>query len=134
MTLFLENEWAPEPAPAGTWTLRLTNLSEATLKDYTLSVTTITRIIPEHFIEGGCLLRRTANFHEFAPDEGVRLAPGATWTLRAEDLFRCPSIATMRPRRPGSARAVLFRGADWRPDPRFCRPRPAVPGACQRGG
>ncbi|MEO5615558.1 MAG: hypothetical protein ABIR04_11655, partial [Cypionkella sp.] len=90
MTLFLENEWASEPAPAGTWTLRLTNLSETVLTDFTLSVTTITRIMPEHYVEGGRFLRRTANFHEFAPFEGVRLAPGDAWTLRAEGLFRSP--------------------------------------------
>ena len=46
MTLFLENAWAPEPAPAGTWTLTLTNLSDEVLRDFTLSVTTITRIMP----------------------------------------------------------------------------------------
>ncbi|MGV8984754.1 MAG: beta-N-acetylhexosaminidase [Cypionkella sp.] len=90
MTLFLENEWAPEPAPAGCWTLRLTNLSETTLAGFTLSVTTITRIMPEHHVEGARFLRRTANFHEFAPLEGTRLAPGATWTFRAEGLFRSP--------------------------------------------
>jgi len=90
MTLFLENAWAPEPAPAGTWTLTLTNLSDEVLRDFTLSVTTITRIMPEHEVTGARFLRRTANYHEFAPLEGVSLAPGASWTFHAEGLFRSP--------------------------------------------
>lgn len=90
MTLFLENSWAPDPAPEGSWTVRLTNLSDTALRDFTLAITTITRIMPVHFVEGARLLRRTANFHEFAPLEGLVLAPGQSWTFRAEGLFRSP--------------------------------------------
>lgn len=90
MTLFLENAWAPAPAPAGTWTLTLTNLSDEVLRDFTLSVTTITRIMPEHHVTGARFLRRTANFHEFAPLEGAVLRPGESWTFQAEGLFRSP--------------------------------------------
>ena len=46
MTLFLENVWSPDPVPAGTWTVTLTNLSGEPLHDFTLSLTTITRIMP----------------------------------------------------------------------------------------
>ena len=49
MTLFLENTWTAEPAPAGTWTLTLHNLGEAALSDFSLSVTTITRVMPGFF-------------------------------------------------------------------------------------
>lgn len=90
MTLFLENTWLPDPAPAGTWEIRLTNLSDAVLADFTLSVTTITRIMPVHQVTGARFLRRVANYHEFAPPEGEQLAPGATWTFQAEGLFRSP--------------------------------------------
>jgi len=90
MTLFLENSWAPLPEPEGTWSLKLTNLSEQPLADFTLSVTTITRIMPEHRVKGATLLRRTANFHEFAPPTGLTLAPGQSWAFSAEGLFRSP--------------------------------------------
>ncbi|MGV8949813.1 MAG: beta-N-acetylhexosaminidase [Cypionkella sp.] len=88
--LFLENSWSPEPAPAGTWTLKLTNLSDEVLRDFTLSVTTITRIMPLHEVHNARFLRRTANYHEFAPLDGQSLAPGASWSFEAEGLFRSP--------------------------------------------
>jgi len=88
--LFLENSWSPEPAPAGTWALKLTNLGDAPLVDFTLSVTTITRIMPEHHVYGAKFLRRTANYHEFAPLDVESLAVGATWSFEAEGLFRSP--------------------------------------------
>ncbi|MBH1973542.1 MAG: beta-N-acetylhexosaminidase [Rhodobacteraceae bacterium] len=88
--LFLENSWAAEPKPAGTWTLALTNLGTAPLSDFTLSVTTITRIMPEHEVRGARFLRRCANYHEFAPLDGKALAVGETWRFEAEGLFRSP--------------------------------------------
>lgn len=90
MTYVLENRWTRHPLPAGTWQIRLTNLSEAPLAGFTLSVTTITRIMPEHDVRGARFLRRVANFHEFAPFEGVVIAPGDTWAFEAEGLFRSP--------------------------------------------
>ena len=90
MTLFLENAWTPKPAPDGTWTVTLHNLGETELADFTLSLTTITRIMPEHSLDGARLVRRVANFHEFAPPQGLRLAPGQRWTFRAEGLNRSP--------------------------------------------
>lgn len=90
MTLFLENRWLPDPAPAGTWEITLTNLADDTLADFTLSVTTITRIMPVHHVAGARFLRRTANYHEFAMPEGKTLGSGAAWTFQAEGLFRSP--------------------------------------------
>ena len=90
MTLFLENAWSPEPAPAGTWTLRLTNLGNQALTDFTLSLTTITRIMPVHEVYGARFLRRTANYHEFAPLDNRPLASGESWEFEAEGLFRAP--------------------------------------------
>lgn len=90
MTYFLENRWTPHPLPAGTWEIRLINLSDAALSDFTLSVTTITRIMPVHEVRGARFLRRVANYHEFAPLQGVTLAPGESWTFEAEGLFRSP--------------------------------------------
>ena len=88
--LFLENAWEEAPHPAGTWTLRLTNLSDKALTGFTLSLTSITRVLADHWVENGRLLRRHANFHEFAPPEGLALAPGDSWTLRIEGLNRSP--------------------------------------------
>lgn len=90
MTLFLENAWAPKPGPDGTWTVVLHNLGEADLTDFSLSLTTITRIMPEHSIEGARLKRRVANYHEFLPPEGFQLAPGQRWTFQASGLNRSP--------------------------------------------
>jgi hexosaminidase len=90
MTFFLENRWTPDPLPAGTWELRLTNLSDASLAGFTLSVTTITRIMPVNRVHGARFVRRVANYHEFAPFDGVTIAPGESWTVRAEGLFRSP--------------------------------------------
>ncbi len=90
MTLFLENRWTPHPLPAGTWQVRLINLSDRMLAGFTLSVTTITRIMPVHQVRGARFLRRVANSHEFAPPDGRTLAPGETWEFEAEGLFRSP--------------------------------------------
>ncbi len=82
MTLFLENTWTPHPLSAGTWTVTLINLGEEDLADFTLSLTTITRIMPEHRLEGARLVRRVANFHEFAPPEGLHPPPARAGASR----------------------------------------------------
>lgn len=88
MTLFLENRWTANPLPHGTWELRLTNLSDAPIADFTLSLTSITRVNPVHEVRGGRLVKRVANFHEFAPLAGATFAPGESWTFQIEGLFR----------------------------------------------
>ncbi|WBU59877.1 beta-N-acetylhexosaminidase [Paracoccus albus] len=90
MTLFLENAWSPAPAPDGSWTVTLHNLGEEELANFTLSVTTITRIMPEHDIVGAKVLRRVANYHELAPPEGTRLKAGDTWRFSVSGLNRMP--------------------------------------------
>lgn len=95
MSLFLENAWSPDPAPKGAWTVTLHNLGETDLTGFRLSVTTITRIVPEHRpehrIEGARLVRRVANYHEFEPPKELRLTPGARWSFRAEGLNSAPA-------------------------------------------
>ena len=90
MTLFLENSWSPLPEPAGTWQVKLTNLSDQPLADFTLSMTTITRIMPGHELINAKLLHRDANFHQFAPPEGLVVPPGAAWSFEAVGLNRSP--------------------------------------------
>lgn len=90
MTYFLENTWLPDPAPAGTWQLTLTNLSDLSLRDFRLSLTSITRIMPDHTIAGATFHKRAANFHEFAPAQPAPLAPGESWTFSITGLNRSP--------------------------------------------
>ena len=47
MTYRIENAWSPEPAPAGTLTITLHNLSDEPLAGFTLSYTAITRVMPD---------------------------------------------------------------------------------------
>ncbi len=90
MTLFLENSWTPAPGGEGLWTVTLHNLSDETITGFTLSLTTITRIMPLHEITNMRLLRRVANFHECAPPEGLTLSPGDSWRFSASGLNRRP--------------------------------------------
>lgn len=90
MVLFLENSWTPNPQPAGSWTVTLFNLGDDELTDFTLSITTITRIMPEHDLIGAKLLRRVANFHEFSPPETLYLKPGDRWRFSVSGLNRSP--------------------------------------------
>lgn len=106
--LLLENAWEAVPHPAGTWVLTLTNLSDAVLADFTLSLTSITRVMPAHEIENGRLVIRNANFHQFAPPEGLRLAPGAAWVMRIEGLNRSPF------HRNDAAKTAWVTGSDGR--------------------
>ena len=90
MTYFLENAWHPAPAPDGTWTVTLTNLSDTPLTDFKLSLTSITRIMPTHELTGAKFLRRDANFHEFAPVDANPIAPGDSWTFCVTGINRSP--------------------------------------------
>lgn len=90
MVLFLENSWSATPTPGGTWTLILTNLADETLRDFTLSLTSITRVEAAHRLDNAHLVRRNANYHEFAPLNGAPLAPGASWRFQVEGLNRAP--------------------------------------------
>lgn len=87
----VENSWSPDPAPAGTLTVTLHNLSDQPLAGFRLSCTAITRVLPEAPpAENAVLLRRDANYHQFAPPEGLTVPPGGSWTFRATGLNRSP--------------------------------------------
>lgn len=90
MTYFLENAWLPDPAPAGTWQITLTNLSDAPLSNFRLSLTSITRIMPDHDITSATFHKRAANFHEFAPTDPAPLGAGQSWTFSVTGLNRSP--------------------------------------------
>ncbi|MBB5721184.1 hexosaminidase [Loktanella ponticola] len=90
MTYFLENTWLPTPAPEGTWSFTLTNLSDAPLADFKLSLTSITRIMPTYDLTGATFLRRYANFHEFEPADATPIAPGESWSFEVTGINRSP--------------------------------------------
>ncbi len=91
MSYRIDNAWTPEPAPAGTLSVTLHNLSDAPLEDFTLSYTAITRVMPDAPApENATFLRRDANYHRFAPPAGLAVPPGGSWTFRASGLNRSP--------------------------------------------
>lgn len=70
--------------------LVLSNLSGRTLGGFTLAYTSITRTLPPSEAAGATLVRRQGNFHEYAPPEGLTLAPGGSWGFREAHLSHTP--------------------------------------------
>ena len=125
MTYRIENSWSPEPAPAGTLTITLHNLSDDALAGFTLSYTAITRVMPDAPPpENATFLLRDANYHRFAPPEGLALPPGGAWTFRA----RRPQPLALPPRRRRQDRLPHPR----RRPPRRCRGRRPQPVAARQ--
>ncbi|MBB3543121.1 MULTISPECIES: beta-N-acetylhexosaminidase [unclassified Rhizobium] len=84
----LESSWQPDGGPNGRFTFSLFNLSEETLFGFTLAYTSLTRVIDPKACENATFLRRNANFHEFAPPEGLRVDPGKSWNFTVSGLHR----------------------------------------------
>ena len=66
----------------------LTNLSDAPLSDFRLFYGTLTRTIEPSVCDNARLLRRQANYHEYAPHESFTLAPGQQWRFTERSLSR----------------------------------------------
>lgn len=88
----------------------LTNLSGHVLEDFRLAYTALTRARPDHRCEGGRLVRKVANFHEFVPDPAVVLEPGGRWRFTLGGLNR---VAKHRTDGPKSAYLTLGDGSTW---------------------
>ncbi len=84
----LESAWQPDGSPNGCFTFTLFNLSEAPLSNFRLVYTSLTRVIGKDACKNATFLRRNANFHEFAPPEGLTLQPGERWTFTVGYLHR----------------------------------------------
>ncbi|MQW88823.1 beta-N-acetylhexosaminidase [Sinorhizobium saheli] len=84
----LESAWQPEGGPKGRLTFVLFNLSELPLSGFRLVYTSLTRVVDPAACQNATFLRRNANFHEFAPPEGLVLARGESWTFSVSGLNR----------------------------------------------
>jgi len=84
----LESAWQPDGGPNGYFTFTLFNLSKAPLSGFRLVYTSLTRVIHADACRNATFLRRNANFHEFAPPEGLTLQPGEGWTFTVGGLHR----------------------------------------------
>lgn len=84
----LESTWQPDGGPNGRFTFTLFNLSDAPLSGFKLVYTSLTRVIDRAACDNAVFLRRNANFHEFAPPEGVTIEPGKSWTFTVSGLHR----------------------------------------------
>lgn len=84
----LENTWSPEGGKHGRLTLTLFNFSDATLENFRLAYTTLTRLVDPQACDNAVFVRRNANFHEFAPPAGLSIAPGGSWTFTVSALHR----------------------------------------------
>lgn len=86
----LENSWIANPAPAGTMTIEVFNLSDETLTDFSLCYTSITRIVGEPQITNGHFVLHDGSFNEIAAPKGFTLKPGGTWMVSVAPLNRSP--------------------------------------------
>jgi hexosaminidase len=84
----LEASWEPVEGTTGRFEFTLFNFTDETLIGFRLAYTSLTRTADTHVCEGATLLRRNANFHEYAPPEALALAPGEQWTFRVSGLTR----------------------------------------------
>ncbi|MDK4740328.1 family 20 glycosylhydrolase [Rhizobium sp. CNPSo 3464] len=84
----LEACWEPIEGTTGRFEFTLFNFTDETLTGFRLAYTSLTRTADTHVCQGATLLRRNANFHEYAPPAELALAPGEQWTFRVSGLTR----------------------------------------------
>lgn len=105
MTLFhLDSLWHDED---GSMEFVLTNLGDAPVSDFRLCYATLTRTLPPSRCTGGEFIRRQANYHEYKPEDGFVLQPGASWSLREHSLTRAANHSNEGPK---SAAVLLADG------------------------
>ena len=87
----LEARWTPDGDENGQLLLSLVNLSDTALAGFRLAYTTLTRNTDRSKISNAVFVQRDANNHEFAPPDGLALAPGARWDFVVAGLSRKPN-------------------------------------------
>ncbi|OLP60930.1 beta-N-acetylhexosaminidase [Xaviernesmea oryzae] len=84
----LEASWSAEGGEHGAFTFTFTNLSQAPLSGFKLAYTSLYRVIIPEACDNAVFLRRNANFHQYAPPEGLVLAPGESWRFTVSGIHR----------------------------------------------
>jgi hexosaminidase len=85
----LENSWHPiEGEDCGGFVFTLINLSDAPISGFKLAYTSLTRVMDDPACGNARFVMRNANFHQFAPPEGLVLAPGESWRFTVSGLWR----------------------------------------------
>ncbi|WP_188907832.1 beta-N-acetylhexosaminidase [Aureimonas endophytica] len=84
----LSSLWRDEGTGNGRFVFELLNLGPETIAEFRLVYTALTRVIEPEASRNARLVRRDANYHEFAPPAGLALAPGATWRFEVGGLHR----------------------------------------------
>lgn len=84
----LEARWTSITLEEGRLEFELFNLGDASLADFRLSYTSLTRIEDASKCENATLLRRNANLHEMMPVDGKAIAPGKSWRFGVGGLTR----------------------------------------------
>ncbi|KAA3511245.1 beta-N-acetylhexosaminidase [Agrobacterium vitis] len=85
----LDNAWYPiEGDDGGGFVFTLYNLSSEPISGFKLAYTALTRVKDGQVCDNAVFLRRNANFHQFAPPEGLVLVPGACWQFTVQGLWR----------------------------------------------
>lgn len=85
MHFHLDSLWHAEE---GAMEFALTNCGTTPVTNPRLVYATLTRCLRPSNCTGARLVRRQANFHEYASDEGFVLAPGETWRFTEHSLTR----------------------------------------------
>lgn len=86
----LDAIWRETDPTNGSMILTLTNLSDQPISEFRLAYTSLLRVSKELVATNANFIRRFANFHEFDPEAGFVLAPGASWTFELEKLTHIP--------------------------------------------
>ena len=86
--------WKPIENTTGRLKFVLFNLSQETITEFQFAYTSLTRVLKQHEADNATLLRRVANFHQFAPPPGFALAPGESWTFSVTGLNRVAKHVT----------------------------------------
>lgn len=84
----LEASWEAVEGTTGRFRFTLFNLGAEPVSGFRLAYTSLTRTADVHVCEGATLLRRVANFHEYAPPAGLSLQPGECWIFTVSGLTR----------------------------------------------
>lgn len=84
----VECSWLPIENTSGRFKFTLFNLSGEAISGFKFAYTSLTRTADQHRCEGATLLKRHANFHQYAPPEGFQLQPGESWTFTVDGLTR----------------------------------------------